>query len=717
MNYERASPANRKWLVMQDLLAFGLTGYAFMGIPICRECYMRLHHISHNCIDDARAQLHSLRDGNTVERSQSITHGRVAIVEERVRQFLLEEWLPVNTMVNARTPGSRVCCYVPTGRWVWYECESHIGAVSYRTFMRVFDDVMAKVDTPHTNSDLKHCQRCFKLACTRLYSARAGDWARAADLDEEMRRHLAIQYAEHQVYWKEIERVHANDAGFTLVSQDATKPVFVPRPTQRTEFNPKKDGLSFQINSLIVHHEFRENCGRLALYLGRGKDGVNDNLSLLDVTLDELRQNGELKPVLHLQLDGGCGLRNKYLIAYLAYRVKLGWFREVLVRFSLADHGGDRNDALTSHFRVGARKEMLWSLPMLLARMAQWYPTVAPRVTVYGDFEAEIAGQALPLLLNCTFQPLLRDWKAFLEPHMHNLSGYVQNNLGASEKSLHVLHIDECGRLKARRLASTDVVGDAGGWSNTVDVLRSVPAPNSQPLRVFFHDRANNLVGQTITPYGTIVEAVLKKFGDAMPVEDREWWWQFGRAMACVKQPTPSTIPKVATKPRPIQDVNMDDRPLIVQCVPRGPVEERVEKGDGNGSGDDCDVVEDQSDTFDGDDPEYRVEAIIGRKKGEDGTILYHVRWAKPYNDETWEPLDHLANAMRLVDNFERIRSGAKCGLTAGGVAHAELGRELWEQEQREAKKSMVACQYCHRSFKKHGVKTHERHCRAKPVK
>jgi len=110
------------------------------------------------------------------------------------------------------------------------------------------------------------------------------------------------------------------------------------------------------------------------------------------------------------------------------------------------------------------------------------------------------------------------------------------------------------------------------------------------------------------------------------------------------------------------------------------------------------------------------VEAIIGRKNGEDGTVLYHVRWAKPYNDEMWELLDYLANAMQMVDDFERIRSGAKCGLTASGVAHAQLGDELWEQEQREAKKSMVACQYCQRAFKKRGVKNPERHCRAKPV-
>jgi hypothetical protein len=48
----------------------------------------------------------------------------------------------------------------------------------------------------------------------------------------------------------------------------------------------------------------------------------------------------------------------------------------------------------------------------------------------------------------------LCDWKPFLDPFMHNISGYVQNDTGASEKSLHVWSIDADGHFKARRLAS-----------------------------------------------------------------------------------------------------------------------------------------------------------------------------------------------------------------------------------------------------------------------
>jgi len=43
---------------------------------------------------------------------------------------------------------------------------------------------------------------------------------------------------------------------------------------------------------------------------------------------------------------------------------------------------------------------------------------------------------------------------------------------------------------------------------------------------------------------------VLRKFGEVMPLEDRDWWLEFGRAIACVRQPTPTTAPKVATKKR-----------------------------------------------------------------------------------------------------------------------------------------------------------------------
>jgi hypothetical protein len=156
----------------------------------------------------------------------------------------------------------------------------------------------------------------------------------------------------------------------------------------------------------------------------------------------------------------------------------------------------------------------------------------------------------------------------------------------------------------------------------------------------------------------------------------------------------------------------MDDKPIIKQGIQREKKIGAPSGGDGDDDHDDSGAVDD---TMDGDDPEYRVESIVGRKTGEDGDILYCVRWAKPYNDETWEPLSNLANAMRLVDEFERVRSGAKSGLSASGLAHAYLARELWAQAEREAKASMVACKFCQGMFKKKGVKTHERYCPHKP--
>lgn len=696
-------------MVLHDLLTFGVKSYAFFGISVCRSCYTAIHDISHNPINDARKLFAELRQGITGEGA-STTHGRVAAVANQVHDWLRNTWLPVNTMVNARSPGARVCCYIPVARWVWSECELVVGAVAYRTFICVFDEVMTTVDTPRTNGDLKHCQRCLLLSCCRLKAARNGQWDEARVFEGGLRQHLAIQYAEHEIYWAEIAQVHSGNAVFTLVSMDATKPVYTPTTVLRTEFNPRRGGLSWLINSVIVHDEHLDNCGRLALYLGRGKDGVNDNISLLDKILAEMHLKGTLKRSLHLQLDGSSSLRNKYMIAYLVYRVKCGWFNDALVRFSIADHGGDRNDAMTSHFRVGARREMIWSLATVLERMPRWYPGRAPKIHLFGDY-APIEGEELPTFLAQHFQPLLCDWKAFLDPFMHNISGYVQNDTGASEKSLHVWSIDANGQFKARRLAS-QVVGDAGGWSDSIDVLHSTPEPGAVPERLFFHDSRNNLIGKTKLAYIDIAQGVLDKFGSSMPDRDREWWGNFRDSMSHTKQPVPQVVQKAPTTRRHHRDVEMDDKPIIKQGIRREKKIGTPSVGDSDDDHDDSGAVDD---AMDGDDPEYRVESIVGRKTGEDGDILYCVRWAKPYNDETWEPLSNLANAMRLVDEFERVRSGAKSGLSASGLAHADLARELWAQAEREAKASMVACKFCQGMFKKKGVKTHERYCPHKP--
>jgi Chromo (CHRromatin Organisation MOdifier) domain len=371
---------------------------------------------------------------------------------------------------------------------------------------------------------------------------------------------------------------------------------------------------------------------------------------------------------------------------------------------------GDRNDAMTSHFRVGARREMIWSLATVLERMPQWYPGYHPKIHLFGDY-APVEGEELPTFLSQHFQPLLCDWKAFLDPFMHNISGYVQNDAGASEKSLHVWSIDADGYFKARRLAS-NVMGDAGGWSDLIPVLRSMPEDGAVPERLFFSDCRNNLVGKVKMAYVDIAQGVIDKFGLSMPDKDREWWENFRNSMSNTKQPIPTVAQKAPTTRRAHRDVKMDDKPIIRQTVPRQKKVGTASAGDSDDNHDDSGAVDD---AMDGDDPEYRVEAIIGRKTGEDGDVLYHVRWAKPYNDETWEPLSHLANAMRLVDDFERVWSGAKSGLSASGLAHADLARELREQAEREAKESMVACKFCHRMFKKKGVKTHERSCPRKP--
>lgn len=50
---------------------------------------------------------------------------------------------------------------------------------------------------------------------------------------------------------------------------------------------------------------------------------------------------------------------------------------------------------------------------------------------------------------------------------------------------------------------------------------------------------------------------------------------------------------------------------------------------------------------------EYEVEALTGRRTHK-GILQYRVKW-KDYDEETWEPLDHLENAKELVDEYNKL--------------------------------------------------------------
>jgi len=54
------------------------------------------------------------------------------------------------------------------------------------------------------------------------------------------------------------------------------------------------------------------------------------------------------------------------------------------------------------------------------------------------------------------------------------------------------------------------------------------------------------------------------------------------------------------------------------------------------------------------DTPEYEVEKVL-KKRTRKGKVEYFVKW-KNFDETTWEPLDHLQNARKLIDSFDNVQ-------------------------------------------------------------
>ena len=51
----------------------------------------------------------------------------------------------------------------------------------------------------------------------------------------------------------------------------------------------------------------------------------------------------------------------------------------------------------------------------------------------------------------------------------------------------------------------------------------------------------------------------------------------------------------------------------------------------------------------------YKIEKILERRKNLEGNYEYKIKWdGYPINQSTWEPIEHLQNAMPLVEEYDK---------------------------------------------------------------
>ena len=684
------------------------------GQAVSRDFYLRFHNISHSTVDAGHVLLRTLTAGEPLSRV-GLKTGRFGVRSEAIELWLVGHWLKIYSMTNARD-GRPHLCFIPVATWIWRECEADIGEVGYSTFLRVFIRIMRGVSYPRSNDDLKHCGVCFKLHCDRVSAAKSGDCAGIEKAEAGMRHHIAIEYGERTIYWDERGAARRGEARFTLISMDGTRPLKFPSFVQRTGESMKMHHVHLELMSIIVHNEL--DCGgHIGMYLGHGSEDANVNVSYLNWILERLSKAKSLERVLHLQLDGGSAAKCRTMIGYLARLVESKRLDEIIVRFSIAEHGGDMNDGMTSHLRVGVRKQACVS-PLSMEQMWKRLYRKEPRPDFhyFCDFlglEGENACNNG--VLEC-FKPLLYDWRAFLGPNIHSISGYCQKNVEKTEDSIHVWKFlrNSHGKaeLRIKRLAQEPIKM----WSGPQEVLRSCPA--GDPARIFFHE-PNPYTKRLKYGMLEICDSVLRMLGSVGTEMDREWWTNFRDALVKVELPkvktaeseekSPKKRKKMATK-RSKRVVDRLEPPVLRCSKQRQPKHANLgfDFDDGEIDG----ISDDSDDEYDGTDPRFFVEEIVGQKT-EDGVVLYRVRWAKPYDDETWEPIDHLNDASDKIADFHARRAG----LSVRNKQFRDLNYELYNQEQEEKEKNRQECEWCGNIFNgKRGVAAHQRYCKSKPL-
>ena len=150
--------------------------------------------------------------------------------------------------------------------------------------------------------------------------------------------HLTLQVEERQDYWRAKKD--------TIMSPDKSLCLIVDNMDQNTTIVPK---LRQSVKGIEGRYVKTHLCGVLvhgvALYTHLWFDvhHAHDNnqvvMSLAKVLDDVRSRKGSLPPVLRIQADN-CGRenKNKYMFAYCASLVTLGYFREVRISFLIVGH-------------------------------------------------------------------------------------------------------------------------------------------------------------------------------------------------------------------------------------------------------------------------------------------------------------------------------------------------------------------------------------------
>ncbi|XP_074662021.1 uncharacterized protein LOC141914665 [Tubulanus polymorphus] len=201
---------------------------------------------------------------------------------------------------------------------------------------------------------------------------------------------------DRQAYTVRRNRAKANPQRYTSLIIDGMdqKKTYIPHLTGSVpkEFS-SNELLKTHVTGVICHAMQRRYCYLDVLQYPHDSNMV---MNVLLKTLWKESVNGHLPPILYLQADNTCREnKNRYLLAFLELFVRLGICHETNLSFLSVGHTHEDVDQMFSVIAGTLRKEEALTLDAMLQKL--------------------IGGQ----FLNGLF-----DIRAWLEPHIRNISGH-----------------------------------------------------------------------------------------------------------------------------------------------------------------------------------------------------------------------------------------------------------------------------------------------------
>ena len=339
------------------------------GHDVCGRCYSAIHGF---CYRTFNAKLAEVKKG--LISSHDHTRHR-----DRNIGALFSGWMSMkfeSECENLPNQEKRLLVGSATKQEVYEECVAELrlagelkeneGSFSY--FVYIWNKDFEKVIIPKRSRFAK-CKICSRL---KIAIKGTNDLNKKAALRAEKHEHLKTVFADRRVYWTVRQMCRSNPDLMSIIMDAMDKSKTSPPrwwliSHSQDEYNP----YNLKLTGALAHglpddHFFFLNDNTIPA-------DTNMNILCLMKIIENLRERGKLKKMLHLQFDNTtAGNKTVRMYAFLGMMVQFKVFEEIIVEFLHVGHTHEDIDAVFSKIAVWIYKRSIQTLSVVLAMLSKF---------------------------------------------------------------------------------------------------------------------------------------------------------------------------------------------------------------------------------------------------------------------------------------------------------------------------------------------------------